>query len=382
MSHGDHSSSQLAVAEATPAALPTLPAAAPTALGATPASAVPRVPAAVPVIRWYRCPIAREDMKQVLSRSDLCATLQTFGYLATITATGAATIWASMSHRWWWAALPLLFVHGTCMNFLINAVHELGHETVFTSRRLNRFMAGVFAFPGWINHLHFAESHGRHHRYTLHAPADLEVTLPITVRWSDFWKCAFLNTGWLRWTVQSAVQTARGTLPGDWNKIMFPEEEPEKRRPLMRWARFLIAGHLAVLALSLYMHWWMVPLVVSVAPMFGSWLHWLCNNTQHVGMVEEVPDARLCCRTFLVAAPVQFLYWHMNYHVEHHMFAAVPCYRLGRLNRLMRADCPPAPDGLRATWREIMAIMRLQAEDTSYRQQVPLPASAPPTTIP
>ena len=40
---------------------------------------------------------------------------------------------------------------------------------------------------------------------------------------------------------------------------------------------------------------------------------------------------------------VRFLYWHMNYHIEHHMYAAVPCYRLGRLHRAIRHELPPLP---------------------------------------
>ena len=35
--------------------------------------------------------------------------------------------------------------------FLINAVHELGHGTVFKTKALNAFFVRVFAFSGWIN---------------------------------------------------------------------------------------------------------------------------------------------------------------------------------------------------------------------------------------
>jgi fatty acid desaturase len=349
-------------ATATPPAAPTLGAEAP---------AAPAVPD--PKIRWYRSPIEREDMKRVLSRSDLLATLQTGGYLLTILATGAATIWA-YALGLWWAVLPLLFLHGTVCAFLINAVHELGHETVFRSRKLNRLFAGLFAFPGWINHLHFAESHGRHHRYTLHRPADLEVTLPITLRFRDFWRYGFFNPGQPVWSVKWAWQVARGRLEGEWNQILFAEH-PEARGPVVRWARFLLLGHAAILIASLAMHWWIVPLVVSFPQIFGGGLQWLCNNTQHVGLVDNVPDARLCCRTIIINPVSRFLYWHMNFHTEHHMFAAVPCYRLGELHRLMKDDLPPCPVGLRATWTHILDVMAKQAADPTYRYLAPLPAA-------
>lgn len=337
---------------------------------AAPATATAATPTA-PAIRWYRSPLEREAMKQVLKRSDLLAWLQTGGFLATLAVTGGATIWA-YSAGLWWAILPLLFVHGTVANFLINGVHELGHETVFSSRRLNRFFAGLLAFPGWINHLHFAESHGRHHRFTLHRPADLEVTLPITHRWRHFWRYGFFNPAHAQWTLQGTWAMARGRLDGEWNDICF-RDDPEARRAVVRWARFLLIGHAAIAAVSLAMGWWIVPLVVSFPQIFGGWLLWLCNNTQHVGMIENVPDARQCCRTIIINPVSRFLYWHMNFHVEHHMYAAVPCYRLGQLHRLIKDDLPPCPVGLRAAWREIMDIMRMQDADPTYRRPVALP---------
>jgi len=64
----------------------------------------------------------------------------------------------------------------------------------------------------------------------------------------------------------------------------------------------------------------------------------------------------------------------MNFHIEHHMYAAVPCYRLGALHRAIRHDLPPCPHGLVDTWREIAAIQRLQEADPGYQHVAPLPA--------
>ena len=44
------------------------------------------------------------------------------------------------------------------------------------------------------------------------------------------------------------------------------------------------------------------------------------------------------------------------------MYAAVPCYNLGRLHRLIKHDLPPCPHGLAATWLEIAAIQKRQAD--------------------
>src|SRR6202012_5430013 len=49
---------------------------------------------------------------------------------------------------------------------------------------------------------------------------------------------------------------------------------------------------------------------------------------QHAGLGENVLDHRLNTRTVRMNAVHRFLYWNMNYHVEHHMFPLVPYHRL------------------------------------------------------
>ena len=48
------------------------------------------------------------------------------------------------------------------------------------------------------------------------------------------------------------------------------------------------------------------------------------GNTQHAGLAENVLDHRLNCRTVYMNPLNRYLYWNMNYHVEHHMFPLVP----------------------------------------------------------
>ena len=48
------------------------------------------------------------------------------------------------------------------------------------------------------------------------------------------------------------------------------------------------------------------------------------------------------------------------------MFPAVPFYNLPRLRKAIEHDLPPAPHGLRATWREILPIMKRQQKDPTY----------------
>jgi fatty acid desaturase len=87
---------------------------------------------------------------------------------------------------------------------------------------------------------------------------------------------------------------------------------------------------------------------------------------------DNVDDFRLCVRSITLDPISHFLYWRMNWHTEHHMFAAVPCYRLRTLNRTVAADMPQ-PRTLAAAWWEMRQIWRKQKEDAAYQFETPLP---------
>jgi fatty acid desaturase len=336
-----------------------------------------------PAISWYRTPLDKKDFNSLHKRSDWVGGLQTLGYLGVLMLTGGLVLYGA---GYWpvGVVLLLIFFHGTVFAFQINAVHELGHGTVFKTKFLNAFFVRVFAFLGWINFEIFNTSHARHHRYTLHTPDDLEVVLPLKVLVKHFFQQGFVNPMAIYGTLTESVRIARGKFRGEWEMILFPEGSPQRKGPI-NWARTLLAGHGLIIIFSLYFHLWLMPVLITFAPFYGAWLFFLCNNTQHIGLQDDVSDFRLCCRTFTLNPFVQFLYWHMNYHIEHHMYAAIPCYNLGRLHRLIKHDLPRCRHGLFATWKEIAAIQAIQKVNPDYQHVALLPnaqcrKAAPPQT--
>ena len=323
-------------------------------------------------ICWYRTKLPPGALKALHEKSDLKAGIQTLGYLALLLLPAGAA-WYSFNHGPWWATVGLVFAYGMAAAFLINAVHELGHGTVFKTKGLNTFFCHLFAFLGWINHELFQSSHIRHHRYTLHAPDDLEVVLPVKlIFWHVLKTGIFYPISFYR-TFLNTVRIARGKFHGEWELTLYPESDPAGRRVPVRWARTLLIGHTAIIVASLSTGQWIIPVLTCGSHVYGSWLFFLCNNTQHVGLKDNVSDFRLCCRTFTLNPALRFLYWQMNYHIEHHMYAAVPCYNLGRLHRMIRHDLPPTPSGLVGVWREINTILREQARNPSYQHEALLP---------
>ncbi|MDX2226693.1 MAG: fatty acid desaturase [Verrucomicrobiae bacterium] len=322
-------------------------------------------------ISWYRTKIDPKLLQALHKRSDFKALVQTLGYVGIITATAALSLYSF--YQWpWYATVAAVFLHGMVCAFMINGVHELCHNTVFRTQWLNWFFVRLLSFLGWINFRMFESSHLRHHRYTLHAPDDQEVVLPTRLGIRHFIGLGFVNWRAPYYHVTETLRIARGRFRGEWETHLFPVSEPAKQKLPIRWARFMLIGHGVILAVSVYMHWWLVPVLVSLNQCYGGWLFFLCNNTQHIGLTDKVPDFRLCCRTIRLDPFTRFLYWQMNYHTEHHMYAAVPCYNLPRLHQAVKHDLPPTK-GLVGAWREIAEIQARQDKEPSYQHVQPCP---------
>ena len=97
--------------------------------------------------------------------------------------------------------------------------------------------------------------------------------------------------------------------------------------------------------------------------------------TQHCGLQGNVSDFRKCVRSIRINPFTSFLYWRMNWHTEHHMYAGVPCYNLKKLSQII-ADDMPQPRTLLDAWREMLEIQKKQMKDPTYQFDTPLPASA------
>ncbi len=324
-------------------------------------------------IGWYRSPVKRETLADLNQRGDWKGLLQTAGHLGLLVITGAAAVYSAGRFSWI-VVLLILFLHGTIFAFLLNAFHEFCHKSVFKTKLWNSVFLEIISFLSWNNPVLFWTSHQEHHKFTLHPPEDLEVVLPVKLTLIAFLKSAVINPWGFYYTLKGTIRLSLGKLEGEWENHLFPPSAVELRRNLFTFARVELTLQIAIIVVALYFHLWMIPVVVTLAPFYGGGLQWLCNNTQHTGLVDNTSDYRLCTRTIILNPIVRFLYWHMNYHVEHHMYAAVPCYNLGKLHEQIKADLPHCPQGLVEAWKEIIAILKKQEAEPAYQYVAELPS--------
>ncbi len=100
---------------------------------------------------------------------------------------------------------------------------------------------------------------------------------------------------------------------------------------------------------------------------------YLLGTTQHCGLRENTPDFRQNTRSITINPFMAFLYWHLNWHIEHHMYAGVPCYKLKALAKELAPNMPQ-PRTLPRAWKEMRTIWRRQVAEPSYEFRTPVPA--------
>lgn len=345
---------------------------------------------------WYRCPIAGERLRELSRRSDAQGLFQAVGHLALFTATGLLTAACYLQQQWLGFGLAL-FLHGTVTSFLGLAVHDLGHGTVFRTKWLNRFFLRIYSLLAWHNFHEYAMSHTYHHRYTLHPAGDREVTLPKTPSLRTLYLFQLLTfnfTGGFESigvipAVKKVTLSALGVFPrataadgrpdpaasGEEWLVAVYEGYPAERRKAVNWDRLVLLFHLTMIALGWWLNFWLLPLLTSFSYFIGNFWRYLVAVPMHCGLRNNVADFRLCVRTITLDPLSSFLYWRMNWHTEHHMYAGVPCYRLKQLHREVAADMPK-PRTLIGAWREMRATWRKQQTDPAYQFDTPLPATA------
>ena len=335
-------------------------------------------------IRWYRCPVEPAKLRELAEPDDTRGLIHAVGHLGIWAATGLVACYFAAQESWWGFCVAL-FLHGTVAAFFTAPHHELCHTTVFKSRRLNESFLRIFSFFGWLNFEIYRFSHSYHHRFTLFVEGDREEVLPVkpSLRILYLLQLFTLNvTGGYQSrglvpTVKNFVEIALNRFDNpfnSWGPELY-EGHREERMKAVRWARTVLVGHAILIAFFLGIGEPVAAILVSGSPFFANWLRYFVGVPMHCGLRSRVPDFRKCVRTITLDPVSQFLYWHMNWHLEHHMYAAVPCYNLEKLHRAVAHDMPE-PRTLIGAWKEMRETWKRQQNDPGYAYDTPVPRSA------
>ena len=225
--------------------------------------------------------------------------------------------------------LVSLIVASAMVAAMYAAAHETLHRTAFRTPWLNDLVypiatMTILYIPTCHRYFHLA-----HHRFTRDPFKDPEIAFGGEPTASVFaytlWVSGLSLFGFKLLTVLRAA-FARGAEM--WELFFF--YLPERRRTrTRREALFILALHGSLLLAGLF---WMPTLLwIFAAQILGHALISIQtagdhNGLEHTGGIDQT-------RTVTAGPIVQFLFWNMPYHAEHHAQPTIPFYSLPEVNR-------------------------------------------------
>ena len=292
----------------------------------------------------------------------LRAVLLTFGVIAAAIAFGIL-VWPSP-----WIVLSMLVI-GVQQHALFILAHEAAHYRLFSGRGVNDLVGRAVGMFGAVSTCTYRVIHRLHHN-NLYTDEDPDTAIhggyPRGVAY--LWKKLVQDAvGWNAWKTLAyffgapAINevTQRAARPLD-------DTSPQLRAAARadRWlvVAFQLGAPLAAFAaagtrgLVLYLLLWLVPLLTVLQPILR-----LRAILEH-GAVTDLSSPLTAARTNRTwgtwgnrLGRVVLFPHHVNFHLEHHLYPAVPHYHLPQLHRLLIAK--GALEG--AEVRDIGATLRL-----------------------
>lgn len=316
---------------------------------------------------WYTSPVPKSEMRKLLERDDGPAIRDTAIWFGLVFAFG---LWGFAWWGSWWAIIPFMLYSIIYASSSDSRWHESSHGTAFKTDWMNNALYEISSFMVMRESVPWRWSHTRHHSDTIIVGRDPEIAVP---RPPDLKAMAmsFFNLKVYPKYFKNIILHSLGELLPE-EKTYIPESEYGK--VILR-ARIYVLIYASVIGSAIYFSTWLPLFYIGFPNLYGSWLMVIYGLTQHAGLAENVLDHRLNCRTVYMNFVNRYLYWNMNYHVEHHMFPLVPYHNLPRLHELVKDDMPTPYTGLADAYNEIIPTVIQQVNDPAYyvKRKIPTP---------
>ena len=307
---------------------------------------------------WFKPAVDRPLLKSLMQRGDAAAIRDTVIWYAVIGASGVLA-WFALGTVW---AVPAFLLYGTLYCGPADSRwHECGHGTAFKTRWMNDALYQVACFQVFRRPTAWRWSHARHHTDTLVVGRDPEIAAQVPTRWAVIIG-NFVAFSHVSNEIRKLLLNCAGQLDPE-EQSFIPESEWPK---LIREARVWVVIYVCVFASCLALRSIVPLLYIGLPSLYGAWLYHFFGLTQHAGMPENVTDHRRNCRTVYMNPVFRFLYWNMNYHLEHHMFPTVPYHALPRLHEALKSETPPPYASTVAAYREIIPALVRRTRDPHY----------------
>lgn len=311
--------------------------------------------------------LTAEEIRQLRRRSDVVG--------AALVLHAWAVIFGAMALFAWWPN-PLTFliavvIIGNRQLGLAILMHDAAHGLLFATRRWNEWAGRwLCAYPVATDMNRYRPYHLKHHRYTQQAEdPDLQLSAPFPITRRSLWRKIGRDlagiTGYQRRRLQFTAAMGPRTLP-----------LRQRLANLWRVERGgFLTNALLFAGLAAIGHWYLYPLL-WLLPLL-TWYQ-LVSRIRNIAEHAVVPDnddplrntrttrARLIERALI--AP----YW-VNYHLEHHLFLFVPCWRLPAAHRMLVAKGLKSRMEVRSGYLEVLRLATAALTDATRGGGKPKP---------
>ncbi len=308
--------------------------------------------------KWVRVKLDPKILKQCMRRTNMRPLFDMVSWLALMGVFGwlVSIYWGSTLGFIWLICYGILYGSASSAR-----EHETGHGTAFKSKALNRLFHEISSFCILRETFLRNHRHDLHHRHTIITGVDPEIVTPTPPNLFQMVVNLF--------QIEKSVRGFRPLIAHSFGCLLASEVDAGlvlKRQTI--WLARLWLFVLASTVATAYLTQSALPLLlIGPAPaMYGGTLRHLFALSQHVGLAVNVNDHRLNTRTIILGPVLRYLYLNMNYHLEHHLYPAVPYYHLPRLCRELAPQCPPPYQGLISVFVELVPVLLKQRHQPNY----------------
>ena len=248
-----------------------------------------------------------------------------------------------------WIILPIALL-GIAQHGLFILSHEAAHYRLISNRAWNDLVGRMIGMSGGVSMHTYRVTHRLHHNYLYtHEDPDTAIHGGYPRGSAYLWRKLLLDI--IGWNARKTYAYFFGSpaINEDTGAKLNPlnDTSPELRRTarIDRWwvvgfhlvAPFAAFGLGGVHGLMLYTVLWILPLVTVLQPLLR--LRAICEHGAVTDLSSPLTAARSNNTTGSfgnwLARAVLFPH-HVNYHLEHHLYPAVPHYYLPRLHAMLK----------------------------------------------
>jgi len=284
-------------------------------------------------------PDALRALRKIAPARFLAALAGDYAVIALCLFIGRATLAGAI---WTWAAWPLLWaVIASRQHALLVLMHDASHTLAFKRSAVNDAVGELFcAGPLFISMFAYRRDHLAHHKWTNDArDPDWRFKLEDAGE-REAWMFPRRNRSFAYWpalwarAVRFQFKLLSGNAKGGGEKV---ELNPYAKRLVQIRLGSYVALAVALTAFGWwpeYLLFWMVPAFVGLP-----FIMRLRSIAEHFALTyaSELSETRT---VVFKSRPEKFLLapHNVSYHLDHHLFSAIPFYRLPQLHALLGAD--------------------------------------------